>query len=602
MNGTFSASNLYAQWYDLNSRNAYGNAAQGAVWRSSSNDSRQMVGVLSIPSLANVSWSQFKLDSVVLTVDVSNARYDTIRLYRSKKSTYDNVAGTAFLDTNHGYTDIQLSGSSAGTQTATLSNDNTTWLQNALKAGCSMYCMYYAGDSATSGHASDHYIRITSFSLAIQYSYAKSKITSTVGADIGSSATINWTNYISNASTKLRIKFGTFDSGLINTSGSSHSYLIPTSWYALMPNSTSGTATVTLYTYVNGSQIGYDTSSFVATVGSSVVPTISSVSAEIVNDNATVASWNIAVQGYSKLTISVSASAGSGASIVSYSIVGPNVSNTETSSNTSYSYTTDTIFDAGTLRFTVTATDSRGRSGSDYVDVSVEAYAAPSITQMVAVRCDSDGTENMETGLYAKAAMRFEWSAVGSNTMTNEIRYKRHQDVSYTVASTNVMSWAWSYPFGGNLDIAAAYDVEGYIVDALGNYSTYHTIIPSVAGFHLGLKNDRARFGGVCEQAGLEVNWDSQFDGSVTVKTSKPYPLSIKDENGVVGAHFINSNGVCQASLYDAGVERNYLGNGRFSCYDSSGTEQARLSSDKSLKLGNTTLTEAQLISLLNMI
>ena len=48
-----------------------------------------------------------------------------------------------------------------------------------------------------------------------------------------------------------------------------------------------------------------------------------------------------------------------------------------------------------------------------------------------------------------------------------------------------------------------------------------------------------------------------------------------------------------------SGVQRNYSGDGRFACYDASGTETARLSSDKSLKLGSTTLNEADLSKLL---
>lgn len=48
-----------------------------------------------------------------------------------------------------------------------------------------------------------------------------------------------------------------------------------------------------------------------------------------------------------------------------------------------------------------------------------------------------------------------------------------------------------------------------------------------------------------------------------------------------------------------SGVQRNYSGDGRFACYDASGNETARLSSDKYLKLGSTTMTEAALSKLL---
>jgi hypothetical protein len=360
---------------------------------------------------------------------------------------------------------------------------------------------------------------------------------------------------------------------------------------------------------LNGTEIGHDTATFTASVSSTITPLVQSISATTINDNATVASWGIILQGYSKSRIDALCEAGAGASITGYTISSSVESNTITSTSGSYSFTTAVFPIGGTIRYTLTVTDSRGRTGSAYVDVPVTPYSTPAITAMGATRCAADGTPNSETGTYAKAAIDYTWSQVGNNTMTNEIRYKRHQDLSYIVADTNVASWMWSSVFGGGtLDVATAYDVQGYIVDALGNYSTYNVILASVSGFHLGLKNDRARFGGVCERAGLEVNWASQFDGpmtlldSLTLKPSVAYPIYVRNSSGVLGFQMINYNGVCQASFYDAGTERNYLGNGRFSCYDSSGTEQARLSSDKSLKLGTTTLTEAQLISLLSLI
>lgn len=611
MNAVINSSKLYAQWYNIKSRAMYQEAGQGALWRAQNGTSIPVVGIVILPSLADINWQQNRIESAVLTVNFVAANYNALRVYRSTRNTYDNETyGSAYVDTASGYTDIAFTDSTSGSKSATLTSSNIEFFQAAAQAGVTMFCLYYDGDVATENNPSAHYIRINSFSLSIEYNYAKSKISSISDADIESATTISWTNYLSTGLvTKLRIVFGSFDSGDITVTGTSYQYTIPSSWYAQIPNAPSGTATVTLSSYLNGALIGSDVGYFVASAGSAIVPVVSSISATVINDNATVASWNIALQGYSKIQIDASASAGSGASIVSYTIAGPNEASTEQSSSGTYQFTTAIVETSGSLRYTVTVTDSRGRTGSSYVDVPVTPYAAPVITAMGATRCASDGTPNSETGTYAKAAINYTWSQVGNNTMTNQIRYKRHQDLSYIVADTNVASWIWSSVFGGGtLDVATAYDVQGYIVDALGNNSTYNVILASVAGFHLGLKNDRARFGGVSERAGLEVNWASQFDGpmtlldSLTLKPSVAYPIYVKDRSDVLGFQMINYNGVCEASFYNAGTERNYLGNGRFSCYDGNGTETARLSSDKSLKLGSTTLTEAQLISLLSLI
>ena len=607
---TYSNNKLYGQWYDVRSRAMLNETGQGALWRQYNNRSVGIVGVIVFNDLNDRNWSNYRISSGTISVNIVSARTNVLRMYRSLKTSYENEAGFSYINYDYGYTELTLDSTQAGPATITLTAENISWIESALKANQSIFCLYYEGDVATQSTPSDHYVRLNSFAFNFEIDYAYSKIGTIQDTEIESSVTIPWTNYVGGTRTNnLRIQFGSYDSGLISVSGSSYQFLLPSSWYSEIPNSSSGSVTVTLYTYLNGTEIGHDTATFTALVGSSITPIVQSISATTINDNTTVAGWGIILQGYSKSRIDAVCQSGAGASITGYTISSSVESNTITSASGNYSFTTAIFPVSGTIRYTLTVTDSRGRTGSNYVDITVLPYASPTITEMNAVRCDSDGTPNSETGTYAKAAIKYTWSQVGGNTMTNEIRYKRHQDLSYTVAVTNVQSWIWSNAFGGGLlDVATAYDVQGYIVDALGNYSTYNVILASVAGFHLGLKNDRARFGGVCERAGLEVDWASQFDGpmtlldSLTLKPSVAYPIYVKDNSNVLGFQMINYNGVCEASFYNAGTERNYLGNGRFSCYDSSGTEQARLSSDKSLTLGNTTITEAQLISLLSLI
>jgi hypothetical protein len=51
----------------------------------------------------------------------------------------------------------------------------------------------------------------------------------------------------------------------------------------------------------------------------------------------------------------------------------------------------------------------------------------------------------------------------------------------------------------------------------LGNTFAIETIVQSVVGFALGLKNDRARFGGPVKRAGLEIDWDVLIHGDLTL-------------------------------------------------------------------------------------
>lgn len=354
--------------------------------------------------------------------------------------------------------------------------------------------------------------------LYAQWTALKSVINSASNANIGSSTTVNWTNY-GNFTNKVRFIFGSVDSGELAASGSSHSYTLPASWYAQIPNATSGTATVYLYTYVDGTLIGTSSTTFTASVPSSIIPSIGSVSAAKVNDNTTVRAWEIYLQDYSKVTISASGcAAGAGATITGYTITGQSLSYSVQSSAASASATSDVITVSGTLTYTVKITDSRGRSAQRTVNISVTAYAAPNVSSVSGVRCNSDGTINQTTGTSIKASATFTWSAVGSNALTSSMSYKKHIDAVYTTARTGLASGTSYVIAVGLAEIASSYDVQVELTDSLGNTATYVVVVPPVVGIGFGLKNDRARFGGPVEKAGLQVDWPAEFNGVLTAK------------------------------------------------------------------------------------
>ena len=109
------------------------------------------------------------------------------------------------------------------------------------------------------------------------------------------------------------------------------------------------------------------------------------------------------------------------------------------------------------------------------------------------------------------------------------------------------------YTFGGgNIDGLYTYDVKCTVTDAVGSTSTLTVNISSMGGFSIGLNNDRARFGGPVEEAGLVVDWDAVFKGSINgmkidvadfaVGESKDYicPTSSKHIFFVIGSQSTN--------------------------------------------------------------
>ena len=351
--------------------------------------------------------------------------------------------------------------------------------------------------------------------LYAQWTALSSVLDSVTDANITETTTVSWTNYGS-FTNKLRFIFGSVDSGEIAVTGSSYTYTLPSTWYAQTPNATSGTATVYLYTYVDGILIGTSSQTFTASVKSSVVPSIGSITATGVD-----LMWNLYLQGHSSVTISVAGcAAGAGASIASYSFQGHELNNSTQTSQASASATSGVFAISGSLLYTATVTDTRGRSASQNVTISVTAYAAPNISSVTGVRCNADGTENPITGTTIKTSTNFTWTAVGSNALTSTLSYKKHTDQYYTQAQTGLTSGATYIIAVGLALIDSSYDVQVELTDSLGNSATYTIIVPPVVGISFGLKNDRARFGGPVEQAGLQIDWNTTIKGTLTIGTT----------------------------------------------------------------------------------
>ncbi len=372
-----------------------------------------------------------------------------------------------------------------------------------------------ANGGGTSYAPADSISLSADITLYAQWTALSSVLDSVTDANITETTTVSWTNYGS-FTNKLRFIFGSVDSGEIAVTGSSYTYTLPATWYAQTPNATSGTATVYLYTYVDGILIGTSSQTFTASVKSSVVPSIGSITATGVG-----MMWSLYLQGHSSVTISVAGcTAGQGASIASYSFQGHELNYSTQTSQASASATSGVFAVSGSLIYTATVTDTRGRSASQDVTISVTAYAAPNISSVTGVRCNADGTENPITGTTIKTSTNFTWTAVGSNALTSTLSYKKHTDQIYTQAQTGLTSGSTYIIAVGLALIDSSYDVQVEISDSLGNSATYTIIVPPVVGISFGLKNDRARFGGPVEQAGLQIDWNTVLKGTLTIGTT----------------------------------------------------------------------------------
>ena len=281
-------------------------------------------------------------------------------------------------------------------------------------------------------------------------------------ATMGSAITINTNRASSSFTHTLKYSFGSA-SGTIGTGvGASKSWTIPLDLARQIPNGTSGTGTITCETYNGSTKIGTKTVKFTASVPSSVVPTLSSCAVSLVNDNAIVNAWNVYVEGYSKAKITASAAGVYGSTIKSFTIK-DGYSVTQNVSTSSLSYVGDYLT-SGTKKFTVMATDSRNRVSASKTteSIMVYSYAAPTVTDLVAVR------QNIEpTNVDVTAHWSFS-SVGGKNSVSAKLYYKKSDEslwVEYGTIQNGVKITIQ------NLDEASSYMFRVTATDALSNSS-----------------------------------------------------------------------------------------------------------------------------------
>lgn len=466
-----------------------------------------------IPTLDLTPWGLPDHDAYVIGgyyrtysyVDVTDAVLTVVTAETTKKVTYNGNGGSNIGVETLLWGETEWDGYLTTTVPTRNGYQFTGWNTQANGTGTS--------------YASGAYISVTADTvLYAQWTPLYSILNSASNANITEATTVQWTNRGS-FTTKLKFVFGSVNSGEITVTGTSYNYTLPSSWYNQIPNSTSGTATVYLYTYVGSTLIGTSSRTFTAYVKSTVVPSISNPTATGVD-----LKWSLYLQKYSSVKISVTGgAAGTGATIKSYSITGPSLNYSVNTTATSANSTSAVLTTSGTATYTVTITDSRNRTAQKTVSITVTAYAEPAISSVTGVRCNSDGTVNQTTGTSIKATSVFTWTAVGQNSLTRTLSYKKHTASSYTTAQTGISSRTSYVIAVGLAEISSSYDVKVEISDSLGNSASYVAVVPPVVGIAFGLKNDRARFGGPVEKPGLQVDWNAEFNAVLDVTQRRCY-------------------------------------------------------------------------------
>lgn len=306
--------------------------------------------------------------------------------------------------------------------------------------------------------------------------------------DCGSAIKISGTSASSNFSHKVYVtwngtktQIGTIASG---TTTPSFSYTIPTDWEKNIPDSTSGIATFTLETISGSTSVGSKTVNATIKVRSGVVPSIGTVS--ISDANSICTGIGQYVQSQSKLKFSIATSGNQGSTITSVSTK----FNDQTYSGSTF--TTQAIQNSGTLSYTITVTDSRGRTATKSGSVNVVAYNPPSLTNVSAKRANSSYAVDESSGTYALLHFKVGFTSLSNKNVTSfYIQYRASGAGSWT----KINSWANNYTLNqdykaGNLftSTTTTYEIAFGVKDKfMSDYSwQIVTVTPTYALINFG--------------------------------------------------------------------------------------------------------------------
>lgn len=327
----------------------------------------------------------------------------------------------------------------------------------------------------------------------------------------------------------------------------SFTWTVPYSLLSNIPNAKEMTLTFRLYTFNGDKNIGNNTISLKAYVPTNA-DTAPKITLKELKPISTLPSPfdTLFIQGKSRVKADFTKEGLYGSSITacSVNVEGENYDSTD-------DYTSKYLSGYGSIAVTITATDSRGITGSltQYIDVS--AYSKPKImaldseADIICARCDSEGNI-ADSGTYLKVKAKRSYSKVISsgeqkNFCAIAVRYKTSAGAYsewYTILakdnlSTNAID---SSPLlNGALFVDTSYEVQVCAMDDVGEmaYATFHIPTDKVDS-HEG--KGFLALGKYSEKEGFECAWKAEFYDDVTIKGSKLNDFPI--EEGMVGIWF----------------------------------------------------------------
>lgn len=366
---------------------------------------------------------------------------------------------------------------------------------------------------------------------------------------LGSAVTINISPAVSSWTHNIYYRIGTgswtrFATGV----KSNYSWTVPLGIASSYPTATKGTITIGLNTYNGSTQIGgTQTVNLDITIPASVAPSVSAIT---VSETASGLSNFGYVQTKSKLKIVASASGSYSSSIRSYAY---NIGS-QSYSGLENTYTMgEVVLDSGTVAVTVTVTDSRGRTASKTVSITVLAYSPPQITHFECSRCgDVNGSANAN-GQYLKVTFGYSVSPLNNkNKASYLLKYSVYDDgkwggltsgTQYTYSGTYISATAI-------LNTASTYQIGLVVTDSFGTASFYKEIGTAVRLLSYIVKRFAIAIGKIPEIDNIfDVALETIFRKKVTTNSD----LQVNGNSGFSGGASFYGDVACNGTFHANG-------------------------------------------------
>lgn len=360
------------------------------------------------------------------------------------------------------------------------------------------------------------------------------------GSTMGSPLTIKISKAVSSFTHKLTWQFGN-QSGTIasNTSSSSVTWTPQLSLASQIPNSTSGYGTIWCTTYNNGSSVGQKSVNFTLNLPSNIVPSINSFTPSIASTKPS--GCGMYVKNNSTVNWSASVSGQYGSTIKKCVISGPNLSYETTNSSNSYSATSSTLTTFGSKTYTITITDSRGRTASRSESIYVEDYNVPLITSYNSFRSDSAGNiDGSGTYVTHKVTTSF-YILNGKNNIKISAYSKSGTSTTYPSSyvtikndATSQIQYTYTYP-SGSFSVDSTYDFKIIISDSVGGSSTVYTHVGTKnVPINIANDNNAIAIGGYAQTSKdntgrFDCFWDAHFVSAPIISSDKKLKYNIQN-------------------------------------------------------------------------